>query len=194
MSTPVNYGNIITEIQMETGELNILVNTIKQMPSDGLMVEWGCGGSTCKWIETLSNDQKLITIEHTEDWSNRVKRAIKKEFGDCSNKFELLHRPTIYDFEHKYATILEEHPVGTDNYINPSDNIWNADIFFIDGIARATCALMVLNKHTKKNPSIFIHDYVGREHWYSWATQFFTVETFQTDTDKSTLCKLHLKV
>jgi len=193
MSTPVNWGNILTEIQMETGELNYMVNQIKTMPTDGLMVEWGCGGSTCKWIETLTGSQRLITIEHTESWSSRVQRAIKREFGDVSSKFEMLHIPVLYDFDHKYSTVVEEHPTGTDNYINPSDKIWDADIFFIDGIARATCALMVLQKHTKKNPSIFIHDYVGREQWYSWSTQFFRVETFQTETDKSTLCKLHLK-
>lgn len=189
----VNYGSILSEIQMQSGELNYMVDEIKKMPNDGLMVEWGCGGSTCKWLETLSGHQKLISIEHTDTWYNRVSRAINIEFGDVSSKFDFLYKPIKYDFRHGYATPMEEHPLGTDDYLNLPDKVWDADIFFIDGIARATCALLVLHKHRKPNPSIFIHDYVGRENWYSWATQFFEVETFQTETDKSTLCKLHLK-
>lgn len=193
MSIKVNYGGILSAIQMQPGELQHMVDMIKNMPNDGLMVEWGCGGSTCKWLETLTGDQKLISIEHTETWFNRVSRAISREFGDVSNKFEFLHRPVLYDVEHKYATPSEEHPLGTDNYLNLPDKVWDADIFFIDGIARATCALMVLFKHRKENPSIYIHDFVGREKWYSWASQFYDLETFYTETDSSTLCKLHLK-
>jgi hypothetical protein len=74
----------------------------------------------------------------------------------------------------------------------PDDRWWDAEIFFIDGIARATCAAMVLLKHNKKNPVIFIHDYVGREQWYSWASQLFKVEIVGDESAKSTLARLYV--
>lgn len=193
MTTPVSYGNIITEIQMMQDEIDYVKNCIKDMPEDGIMVEWGSGGSTCGWIETLTGNQKLFTTEHTENWYNRVNRAIAAHFGDVSEKFKFYHIPEKY-IEHGYASIVEEHPCGTDDYIlPPNDQWWNADIFFIDGIARATCALVTLLKHTKKDPVIFIHDYIGREEWYSWASQFFDVEYIGSKEKSSTLVRLYIK-
>lgn len=161
-----------------------ICNIIKNMPEDGLMVEWGSGGSTCRWLETLTNNQKLITIEHNENWYNRVTRAISTEFGDVSNKFTFYHISEKY-IEHGYGSIIEEHPCGTDQYLNPDEKIWDADVFFIDGIARAACLLTVLFKRKKPDSVIMIHDYVGREYWYSWAAQYCDVTTF-TEHDKYT--------
>lgn len=189
VSVVVNYGNILKEIQMIQYDVDIICNYIKNMPEDGLMVEWGSGGSTCRWIETLTNNQKLITIEHNESWYQRVTRAVNTEFGDLKEKFTFLHVPEKY-IEHGYASIIEEHPCGTDEYINPNDKIWNADIYFIDGIARAACALTVLHKRKKPNSIVMIHDYVGREPWYSWASQFFDVQTFNDKDETSTLAVL----
>ena len=191
----VDYGDIIKEIQMVESEVNIVVDHIRNMPKNGLMVEWGSGGSTCKWIDTLSDDQKLISIEHNESWFDRVSRATKKHFPDLEKKFKYYHIPEQYDFQHGYATILEEHPFGLDNYVNPEDdNVWNADIFFIDGIARATCLMNVLLRRTKKDSVIFMHDYVGREEWYNWSVQLCNKETYDSDTEIPTLCKLFPKI
>lgn len=187
MSTKVNYGNIITEIQMAEVEIDYMVDLIKSMPENGKMVEWGCGGSTCKWLETLKPTQKLISIEHNENWYNRVNRAVKSHFNDLDN-FQFLHVPEQYGFEHGYATPLEEHPLGTASYINPDVDIWDADIFFIDGIARAACSLIVRLKKTKPDAAVFIHDHLNREMWYDWATQFYRIEQLEV-----TLARLHPK-
>lgn len=192
MSTSVNYGGVFTEILMQPSELEIVTDAVKALPENGLMVEWGSGGSTCRWLETLKPSQRLISIEHNENWFNRVNRAVKNEFGNVSN-FEFFHKPELHGFEHGYASILEEHPVGTEEYLNPSDSIWDADLYFIDGIARATCAMTVLLKHRKTNPVVYLHDYVGREIWYEWALQNFKLTTF-TDVDvKNTLVRLEFK-
>ena len=195
MSTPVNYGNIISEVQMNQDEIDYVQSCIKEMPKDGIMVEWGSGGSTCAWLDVLSEKQQLISVEHTENWYNRVNRAIKAHFGDVSDKFTFYHIPEKF-IEHGYGSLIEEHPCGTDDYLMPPDDRWwNADIFFIDGIARATCALVTLLKHKKKDtdPVIFIHDFVGREDWYSWASQFFDIEIAGNVHKKSTLVRLHIK-
>lgn len=191
MSIAVNYGNVITEIQMSEKEIEIMTNAIKSIPENGLMVEWGSGGSTCKWIETLKPTQNLISIEHNENWFNRVKRAIKNEWPENKN-FEYIFEPEKYGFKHGYATPIEEHPLGTDFYLNPTDKIWDADIFFIDGIARSACSLYVLLKHRKKNPLIFIHDYVGREPWYEWSVQLFDRKIFNDDERDCTLVQLNI--
>lgn len=187
MGVPVNYGNILSEIQMNEDEVSYMVHLIKKLPANALMVEWGSGGSTCKWLETFNKSQYLITIEHDDIWFFNVLKAIKAHFGNVSKRFTFLHCPDEFGFEHEYASINEEHPIGLKHYFNPDvSNFFNADIFFIDGIARASCALIVLLKHTKPNPAIFIHDYCGREQWYEWATQFFKVEKVGT-----TLVRLH---
>jgi hypothetical protein len=193
MSTPANYGNVITEVQMNQDEIDYVQNIIKNMPEDGLFVEWGSGGSTCAWLDVLGENQKLVSIEHNENWYNRVTRGVKNHFGDLGDKFRFFHIPEQH-IEHGYGNPLEEHPMGTDNYLLPPvEDLFNADVFFIDGIARATCALVVLLKHTKKDPVIFIHDYVGREKWYDWATQFFDVEIVGDLEKKSTLARLYVR-
>ena len=184
---PVNYGDIITEIQMVQIEVDEIVGKIKSMPENGKMVEWGSGGSTCKWLDSITSLQKLISIEHNENWYNRVSRAVKKHFGEPSN-FQYLHIPEQYGFEHGYATVTEEHPLGLGPYINPDADIWDADNYLIDGIARATCAMMVLLKNTNPNAIVYMHDHEGREIWYDWATQFYNIE--QLDL---TLARLHFK-
>lgn len=194
MSTPANYGNIISEVQMNQDEIDYVQKCIREMPENGTMVEWGSGGSTCAWIEALSGSQSLISVEHTETWYYRVTRAIKAHFGDVSDRFKFYHIEEQHGFQHGYGNPIEEHPLGTDNYLLPPDERWwNADIFFIDGIARATCALVTLLKHTKKDPVIFIHDYDGRQNWYSWASQFFDVEIVGDQSKGSTLARLYVK-
>lgn len=198
MSTDVNYGGVITEILFSQLEIDHIQNEIKNMPEDGIMVQWGNRGEVCAWLEVLGEKQRLISIEHDEDWFNRVNRAVRNHFGEVVENYLPLHVEARY-IEHTYGTPLEEHPMGADDYIFPSNkDIFNADVYLIDGIARATCALAVLLKHKKKNPVIFMHDYVGREAWYSWATQFFHIEIIgdvtKKDRESSTsLIRLHLK-
>lgn len=186
----VNYGDgLITNVQMIVEDMDVICDVIRKMPEDGLMVEWGSGGSTCKWIETLSPRQKLISIEHHDEWYSRVARAIRKQWGDTSDRFTYFFRPEI-GFKHGYGNVTEEHPCGTAKYINPDDRIWDADVFFVDGIARAACLMAILHRRTKPNSVIMMHDYTGREDWYDWAVQFFNVQTFTHLNGYSTLAIL----
>ena len=52
-------------IQMEQDEIELISRTIRKQSSDSLMVEWGSGASTIKWLQVMVDDQKLISIEHT---------------------------------------------------------------------------------------------------------------------------------
>lgn len=172
MSIPVNYGHM-TEIQMQVDEVEEVTSRIKEMSSDGLMVEWGSGGSTIKWLETMAGNQKLITVEHNPEWHMKVNGYVITR-PDISDRLTYIYKPELYGFQHGYASVNEEHPHGLDDYFFPKKAMMDADIFFVDGIGRATTALLCKMLSTKTDPVIYIHDYVGREQWYSWATQFFS--------------------
>lgn len=183
MSIDVNFGNVIKNVLLGQDEVDYIKSLIIGMPENGKMVEWGSGGSTCLWLETLKPTQNLITIEHNENWHMRVQRAIKNHFNEVPN-FTFFHKPEKYGFEHGYGNIIEEHPCGTDEYLNPTNDMWDANIYFIDGIARATCLMVSLFKNTNPNATFLIHDYVGREMWYDWATQFCNIEVVGTTLAK----------
>ena len=173
MSIPVNYGPMV-EIQMQEDEVAEVTSRIKEMSSDGLMVEWGSGGSSVKWLETLTGDQRLISIEHNPEWHMKVSEYVNSKRPDINKRFKYIFKPELYGFQHGYASVNEENPHGLDDYFVPNSTIMGADIFFVDGVARATTALLVKMLSTKEDPVIYIHDYYGREQWYSWSTQFFS--------------------
>jgi hypothetical protein len=183
----INYGDVIHEVQMKEDEIKYITDLLDKGPDDLKMTEWGCGGSTCIWLDNKKIDQQLITIEHNREWFGKVYTATNKHFNsDILKNFTFLHIPEEHNYEHMYGNIIEEHPSGTAKYINPPIDIWDSNIFFIDGIARAACALVVLLKHTKENPVILLHDHVRREMVYDWATQFYRIENIA-----DTLSRLH---
>jgi hypothetical protein len=182
----VNYGNI-KEMLMFPEETQCVLDHIKNLKPNGLMVEWGTGGSTCKWLENLQHDQKLITIEHESNWYYNVKASVKDHFGNLpESKFKFILAGLEEGFYQYYGVPQEENPVGLRKYINPSEEIFDADIFFIDGIARGACAMSVLLNRTKKDSVLFIHDYKPRVTWYNWVTQFCNVELIGTTLVKLT--------
>lgn len=173
MSVPVEYGPM-TEIQMQPDEVAEITSQIKNMSSDGLMIEWGSGGSSVKWLETMTGDQRLVSIEHNPNWHMKVSEYVNTR-SDINKRFKYLYKPELYGYEHGYAHVKEEHPHGLDDYLWPKvPGIENAQIYFVDGIARATTSLLVKLLTKTEDPVIYIHDYYGREQWYSWATQFFS--------------------
>jgi len=159
-------------IQMEQDEIDLISRTIKKQSSSSLMVEWGSGASTIKWLQEMDDDQRLISIEHSKQWYSLVEPVIASS-GVLAPKLRYyLCEPNGY-WKHGYGYPAEENPMGLDRYFCPDDKIFDADIFLIDGIARGVCALMVLYRSRKPNPIIFIHDWHRRQPWYSWAVQFF---------------------
>lgn len=173
---------------MQQSEADCIIKEINKMPENGLMVEWGAGGSTCLWLENLQPSQKLISIEHNRNWKLLVEDAIETEFGDVSNQFTLLFQPRLVNYIHYDASYTEENPCGMEEYINPKTDVFNADLYFVDGIDRGSCLVAILLQRKKENSIILMHDYVGRESWYKWASQFFNIEVLN-----GTLIKLTAK-
>jgi hypothetical protein len=159
-------------IQMEQDEIELISRTIKQSSSNSLMVEWGSGASTIKWLQEMGDDQRLISIEHNKQWFSLVEPVIASSESLIRRATYHLCEGSAY-WDHEYGHTREENPMGLDRYFCPDEKIFDADIFLIDGVARGVCALMVMFRSRKANPIIFIHDWHRRQPWYSWAVQLF---------------------
>ena len=181
LMVPVNYGKV-NELLMMPDEVDFMVSVINQMPKNGTMVEWGSGASTCKWLDILKENQTLISIEHNLEWFNLVKDSVREHFKDkhlATLNLYYCFDDTYDCYNRQYGNISEELPVGLSSYINVDKDMFNADIFFIDGVARGAClAITLLMK--KPDARVFIHDYRKRENWYSWITQFAQVKMVGT--------------
>lgn len=158
-------------ILMSQDEFDEVKSTIEKLPEDGKMVEWGSGGSTLAWLSILKPTQQLTSIEHNKEWFDKINKYIDDN-NLSGSEFSYVFSPPLYlDYQHGYATIAEEHPYGLRDYIVPpssSDFVLNADIYFIDGIARAAVAAVMLLFSKNENAVYYIHDYTGREFWYDW--------------------------
>jgi hypothetical protein len=173
-------------IQMRPDEIDEIYAQIDCLPKDGLMVEWGSGGSTERWLKRLKGNQRLISIEHNEQWYGKVSLSIQQD-GLGDRLHYIFKRAKYPGYKHGYGSVTEEHFFGLDEYIEPDDAIWDADLFFIDGVARSPCAASVLLKSRKRDPAIYLHDYVGREHWYAWGVNLYP----RHEARASTLVRLY---
>lgn len=159
------------DILMSSDEYEEIKSTIEQMPEFGKIVEWGSGGSTLAWLALLKPTQKLVSIEHNKEWYDKINNWINDR-SLLGSEFTYILCPPMYpDYDHGYAKISEEHPYGLREYIIPpsvNGTVLDADIYFIDGIARAAVAAVILLFSKNDNAIYYIHDYTGREHWYDW--------------------------
>lgn len=171
MTTYIHNAETPYSIQMMPNEVSYMEKLISELPEDGKMVEWGSGGSTLHWLTLLKENQKLISIEHNKDWYEKVtdetqsKNNFRYIFVDVSNNF----------YNHGYGDITEENPFNVKKYVCPTDEIYDADIFLIDGIVRGACLATTLLNRRKKDSTILIHDYEHRQSSYNWITQFTRV-------------------
>lgn len=170
--TTVMSDNPLLSVQMMPDEIEYIENIIATLPDDGLMVEWGSGGSTLHWLSKLKPTQNLVSIEHSEGWYNQVAIAAAQY-----NNFVYFGQAVSSEYyDHVYGQPSEENPFNTKNYVCPDKLIYNADIYFIDGIVRGACLAALLLNRKKKNSRILFHDYEPRYSAYDWITQFCKVE------------------
>lgn len=161
------------------------------------MVEWGSGGSTMMFLPHFETG-KFISIEHNEEWYKKVKEAVYdgNEIPAAAKKnFEYLYRPPMIDIRfYGYGVPFEENPAFADAYINPEpydSQIWDADIYFVDGICRGPILANLFRAARNRDATVFIHDFYGAEErwpWYKWAVRFYS----SIEQIGSTLARLRL--
>lgn len=185
--------------RLDPDEIEYLLDFMGAKEDGSKMVEWGSGGSTTMFLPFFTTGQ-FISIEHNQEWFDKVTEELRTGDyeKDALQNFIYAFVPPIVDIRfYGYGVPYEENPCFAKDYINPRIfdgnepvNIWDADIFFVDGICRGAILATIRTKATKllKNyddtagkwmppATIFIHDYYGpemREPWYNWASSLFS--------------------
>lgn len=126
------------------------------LPPDGLIVEWGSGGSTRLLGET---GRRVVSIEHDLEWVRKVQ-------ADTAHLPNVEIRHHASPFKTYFGQPEEESPAGLEGYIIEFPP--RAGLFFVDGLARGA-VLATIRRVARPEARIFLHDYHGREAWYEWA-------------------------
>ena len=174
---------------------------VDSLPEDGQISEWGSGGSTTMFVELLKPKQHLVSIEHNPQWFSKVGRAIKDHpncervnyiFSDVRVKIQKGNHEYVIDHNYwGYGDPPEENPIFLQHYIHPKlkntdIDVFNSDLYLVDGIARAAVLASIFIKAKKRDALVYVHDYVGREDWYEWAVSAYS----KREIVGHTLCKL----
>jgi hypothetical protein len=118
---------------------------MSHISNDSLVLEYGSGVST----KEIAKKCKLITsIEHQEDWYNKLKNELP---SNCELILKTTDLPYI---EGGHCGTYDEFK----SYIESPLNKMSFDIILIDGRARVSCS-SICNKLSHDNTIIFIHDF-----------------------------------
>lgn len=136
---------------MHKNEIDFIKSKLKLTDT---MLEWGSGGSTTLFSYLVS---RYYSIEHVEDWYNKVSSELKNHPSLNVNYFNI---PP--DFPRTIPTKYSEFKT----YIEYPKNFNSKfDKVLIDGRARAQCAKFIL-PYLKENSIVFIHDYFARPQYH----------------------------
>lgn len=189
------------EPRLDPDEIEYFKTLMEQKPENTKMVEWGSGGSTVFFLPYFVNGS-LVSIEHNPEWfgkvvdelnANYVQSPALKNLTYIHVEPEYVGHPVDLRF-YGYGVPFEENPCFLKKYINPEGElvkIWDADIYFVDGIARGAILATILLKAEKPDASVYIHDYYGPEQrgeWYGWASSLYR----KVEKVGSTLARLWL--
>jgi len=212
--------------RLDSDEIEYLKDFMGNKPDGTKMVEWGSGGSTTMFLPYFKTG-KFVSVEHNHEWFDKVGTELKNGQYDpeCLANFTYAFVPPIVDIRfYGYGVPHEENPCFANAYINPRVmdgdklvDIWDSDIFFVDGICRGAILATIRAKSKKplrnyddrygtlrflkpwlwrlETPvppaTVFIHDYYGpemREPWYSWASNLYS----KVERVGNSLARLHL--
>jgi hypothetical protein len=180
--------------RMDPEEIEYFKTFMEGIPSGTKMVEWGSGGSTAMFLPYFKGGE-LVSIEHNHEWYEKVLAEVTsgKYSTECLSKFTYVYVAPDMDIRfYGYGVPHEENPCFAAKYINPETRgvtIFDADVYFVDGICRGPILATIANKRRKSawddtrqewftpETTVFIHDYYGREYrepWYKWASDLYS--------------------
>ena len=173
------------EILLHPAEQKFLVDQVRSLGPSSVVTEWGSGGSTILMLNNMVDDQRLISIEHSEKWWNKVTELARGLPEDVAKRLIYHHVPTGMPYEagadrdamdlraYTYSTPAEELPTYNRAYINPYEGCFHSDLYLVDGISRGACLATIYAKASNRDAVVLLHDHTGREEWYSWATSLY---------------------
>lgn len=131
----------------EKNEEEFFFNEINE---NSKVLEYGSGVST---TEIANKCKTILSIEHQENWYNKMKNEIP-------NNCELIFKnPDLPYIEGSDCGTYEEFK----SYIEAPINNGPFDVILIDGRARVSCA-SICHKMSHENTIVFIHDYHREEY------------------------------
>lgn len=136
---------------------------LSDLPEEGVMLEWGSGGSTVWFAREKPDAAHLYSIEHDKVWWEKVVGVAALH----DNVFPWLIPPDT-DVG-PYGTHLRENPAGLEAFISGTtvrEVVKKADVIFIDGCARSSCLATAVH-YKKKSAIVYLHD--AQRPWYSWS-------------------------
>lgn len=172
------------DILLSDNEQQLLKDIIYNAPSTATFVEYGCGGSTILFAESMRESQHLHSIEHNKEWFDTVSEELHRRactnvtmhlreprqlLRDTNGAIEAINETTF----RPYATPHEELPMGLEDYIHAHNtNIDWSHVYcvFVDGVARGPI-LALLPYKLQAHTGVLLHDAAGREVWYQWSYQ-----------------------
>lgn len=188
--------------RLDPNEVEYFTQFMANKSPDAKMVEWGSGGSTLMFLPYFTGTGKFVSIEHNREWFDKVNNEIEVTTMNPITlaNFSYCWRPASYENKHVdlrfygYGVPYEENPCFAASYINPEASgvkVFDADIFFVDGICRGAILATIRALASNPNATVFIHDYYGgenREEWYNWASSLYK----RVEKVGDTLARLYL--
>lgn len=187
---------------MHDDELVYLESMMSSLSDGSKITEWGSGGSTTMFAELLKPEQRLVSIEHNPIWFKRVWDSLSGHRNKDRIQYFLVQLNinckkmgmtqrldyTMWD----YGELAEENPVFMFQYIDPNIgveglDVYDSDVYFVDGVVRAATLATIFVRAKNRSAQVYIHDYVGREDWYDWATRLYS----KKEIVGTTLCRLY---
>lgn len=164
---------------MTHSDFNRLLAAVQAMSPDGVMLEYGGGGSTVTLAQQLHGRQQLITIEPSQTWMDDIADNLRRVGAEKYVTLHLIpsHGRGIYTHGRGGGDWTEEISAGAEEYIHADGaNIpWErVEVVLVDGVIRGII-LALLREKVSPSTRIFLHDYTDREEWYDWAVRLYRV-------------------
>lgn len=130
----------------------------KEINNQSKVLEYGSGEST---KELASICKTIVSIEHQEDWYNKIISILP---NNCKLLLKKPNSPEQWPDDGTYEQFKD--------YVDEPLKYGTFDVIIIDGRARVACA-SICNKLGHKDTIVFIHDYFRKE--YHIAEKYLTL-------------------
>ncbi len=124
---------------IEYSQLRAIVETLQPRT----ILEWGCGGSTCAFLEEFPYLERLVSIEHNRMWFERVRNLVDDPRLELYCDPPAVEEPDMNGDKEAYKrwmALCEDDPSVMADYVARAVSLGQRfDFVFVDGRARIHC-------------------------------------------------------
>jgi predicted O-methyltransferase YrrM len=142
---------------------------LSRLPENGYLLEWGSGTTTIWFLENMTENQTLVSVEHHPQWHAHVSRLLTERKPKGKHLYILAEGKAGAN-----ATPEEECPSHLHSYVMaPLDLSLSFDVILVDGVARNSCLFLAYHLLTPRG-IVFLHD--AQRPWYRAAKSVYHEE------------------